>query len=88
MPTITDTDLKELKELMTSGFKEINAEITGVKISIEKLSGQITVLDERLSGLGKRLDILEGQIYGLTSCLIRFFYSLNCYTIFFLRQTR
>lgn len=88
MPTITDTDLKELKELMTSGFKEINAEITGVKISIEKLSGQITVLDERVSGLSKRLEILEGQIYGLTSWLIEFFYSLNCYTIFFLRQTR
>jgi len=76
MPTITDTDLKELKELMTSGFKEINAEITGVKISIEKLSGQITVLDERVSGLGKRLDILENRVNGLTGWLIGILFAL------------
>jgi hypothetical protein len=51
MPTVTDSELKEIKDLMTSGFKEINLEITGIKIGIEKLSGQITTLDERVSAL-------------------------------------
>ncbi|UXE58552.1 MAG: hypothetical protein KA717_21115 [Woronichinia naegeliana WA131] len=68
MPTVTDSELKEIKDLMTSGFKEINSEITGIKIGIEKLSGQITTLDERVSGLDKRLDILEGWVNGLTGC--------------------
>lgn len=38
MPTVTENDLKELKELITIGFKEINSEIIGLKIGIEKLS--------------------------------------------------
>ncbi|MEB3311618.1 MAG: hypothetical protein VKJ02_15445 [Snowella sp.] len=70
MSTVTGNDLKELKDLITSGFKELNSEITGLKIGVEKLSGQITTLDERVSGLDKRLDILESRVNGLTGWLI------------------
>jgi primosomal protein N'' len=70
MPTITETDLKELKDLITGGFSRIDAEISDLKINQvrmeERLSGQIHSLDERLSGQIKAVDEkLSGQINSL-----------------------
>ena len=67
MPTVTDTDLKELKDLITGGFSRLYAEISDLKINQvrmeERLSGQIHSLDERLSGQINSLDErLSGQI--------------------------
>jgi hypothetical protein len=62
MPTVTETDLKELKDLITSGFSRLDAEITGLKISQERLSGQITSLDEKLTG---KINVLDEKITGL-----------------------
>jgi hypothetical protein len=67
MPTVTDTDLKELKDLITGGFSRLDAEISDLKINQvrmeERLSGQIHSLDERLSGQINSLDErLSGQI--------------------------
>jgi hypothetical protein len=54
MPTVTDTDLKELKDLITGGFSRLEAELRDLKINQvgmeERLSGQIKALDEKLSG--------------------------------------
>lgn len=36
----------------------------------ERLSGQIATLDEKVSGLDQRLDIIEGRVNGLTGWLI------------------
>ena len=58
MPALTDTDLKEIKDLITSGFSRLDAEITEIKIGQERLSGQIMTLDEKVSGTNKRLDII------------------------------
>ena len=62
MPTVTESDLKELKDLITSGFSHLDAEITGLKISQERLSGQITSLDEKLTG---KINVLDEKITGL-----------------------
>jgi hypothetical protein len=74
MPTVTDNELKELKDLITAGFSRIDSEITDLKINqarrSERLSGQIqaldakltgkiNVVDEKITGLGKRLDFQE-----------------------------
>jgi chromosome segregation ATPase len=66
MPTVTDTELKELKDLITVGFSRLDSEITGLKVSQERLSGQITSLDEKLTGQITTLDEkLTGQINSL-----------------------
>ena len=66
MPTVTDTELKELKDLITTGFSRLYSEITGLKVSQERLSGQITSLDEKLTGQINSLDEkLTGQINSL-----------------------
>ena len=62
MPTVTESDLKELKDLITNGFSRLDAEITGLKISQERLSGQITSLDEKLTG---KINVLDEKITGL-----------------------
>ena len=62
MPTVTESDLKELKDLITTGFSRLDAEITGLKISQERLSGQITSLDEKLTG---KINVLDEKIAGL-----------------------
>jgi len=36
----------------------------------ERLSGQIATLDEKVSSLDKRLDIIEDRVNGLTGWLI------------------
>ena len=70
MPALTDTDLKEIKDLITSGFSRLDAEITEIKIGQERLSGQIMTLDEKVSGTNKRLDIIESRVNSLTGWLI------------------
>ena len=73
MPTVTESDLKELKDLITTGFSRLDAEITGLKISQERLSGQITSLDEKLTGqitsldekLTGKINVLDEKIAGL-----------------------
>ena len=66
MPTVTDTELKELKDLITTGFSRLDSEITGLKIGQERLSGQITSLDEKLTGQINSLDEkFTGQINSL-----------------------
>ena len=62
MPTVTESDLKELKDLITTGFSRLDTEITGLKISQERLSGQITSLDEKLTG---KINVLDEKIAGL-----------------------
>ncbi len=59
MPTVTEGDIKELKDLIT------NLTINQVRME-ERLSGQIIALEEKISGIDKRLDIIEGRVNGLT----------------------
>lgn len=63
MVTVTESDLKEIKDLIT------NLTINQVRME-ERLSGQIIALDEKVSGIDKRLDIIEGRVNGLTGWLI------------------
>ncbi len=63
MPTVTESDLKEIKDLIT------DLKINQVRME-ERLSGQIIALDEKVSGIDKRLDIIEGRVNSLTGWLI------------------
>ncbi len=69
MATVTDTDLKELKELIT------DLKVNQVRME-ERLSGQMAPLDEKVSGIDKRLDIIESRVNGLTGWLIGVLFAL------------
>jgi tetrahydromethanopterin S-methyltransferase subunit F len=52
MATVTDSDLKEIKDILTD-----------IKVSQGKIEAQIT-------GIDKRLDVIEARVNGLTGWLI------------------
>ncbi|MFM8296035.1 MAG: hypothetical protein ACKN9E_16005 [Microcystaceae cyanobacterium] len=54
MTTTTDSDLKELKEL-----------IIDLKIGQERLFGQITTLDEKISGLKTEIGFIRDDVKDL-----------------------
>ncbi|MFN9174352.1 MAG: hypothetical protein ACK58N_07525 [Synechocystis sp.] len=66
MATITDSDLEELKDLITAGFARLDGEIIDLKVNQEKISGQIEALEERLSG---RIDNLDSKLSGQIATL-------------------
>ncbi len=70
MATTIETDLKEVLSKLEQRFdrfeqklEKIDKDITEFKVNQarmeEKLSGQINVLDEKVMGLGKRLEFQE-----------------------------
>ena len=56
MSAITDSDLKELKDLMIQEFKEIKQENSEIKSSISQLSKQITELQIAQAKVETRLE--------------------------------
>ncbi|MEB3226991.1 MAG: hypothetical protein VKJ27_01290 [Synechocystis sp.] len=77
MATITDSDLKGLKDLISAGFNRLDGEILGLKLNQEKLAGRIDKLDSKLSGqvealeekLAGRIDKLDSKLSGQMATL-------------------
>lgn len=63
MNTVTDNDLKQLKDLINSKFDKVFEELTTIKVDIATLKeGQNSLnkrLDETKEALSKRLDNLD-----------------------------
>ena len=41
MPTVTESELKELKDLITNGFSRLDTEITDLKVSVAKIEATL-----------------------------------------------
>ena len=52
MSTVTDNDLKELRDLINSKFDSISKDINEIKVDVATIKSDV-------NGLGKRLDNLE-----------------------------
>jgi len=80
MATVTDTDLKEIKDLIIDlKINQVRMEerLSGqINALDEKLSGQINTLDQKVSGIDKRLEIVENRVNGLTGWLIGVLFAL------------
>ena len=80
MATVTDTDLKEIKDLIVDlKINQVRMEerLSGqINALDEKLSGQINTLDQKVSGIDKRLEIVEIRVNGLTGWLIGVLFAL------------
>ena len=65
MATVTDTDLKELKDLITSGFSRIETEITELNHRVDDLNNKFNVYtaknDEKLDGIKESIVELRKQ---------------------------
>lgn len=73
-PTIIETDLKEILGSIQKDLKDIRDDLTDLKVNQarmeEKLSGQISLVDEKVTGLGRRLDFQEFVNRGILTALV------------------
>jgi len=73
-PTVIETDLKDILGNIQKDLKEIRDDLTDLKVNQarmeERLSGQISLVDEKVTGLGKRLDFQEFVNRGILIALI------------------
>lgn len=81
MATVTDNELKELKDLMLElkiGQERLSGQIMALEEKLtgkittleEKLTGKISVLDEKVTGFGKRLENQEFTNRGILIALV------------------
>jgi len=73
-PTVIETDLKDILGNIQKDLKEIRDDLTDLKVNQarmeERLSGQISLVDEKVTGLGKRLDFQEFVNRGILTALV------------------
>lgn len=69
MSTLTDNDLKELKDLINSKFESISKDLTEIKVDIATIKSDVNGLGKRLDetkeSLSKRLDDTNKRIDNL-----------------------
>ncbi len=59
MTTTSDTDIKELRELISQGFSEVKGEIKLLETKMVELSERQVRVEARLDGFDKRLSGIE-----------------------------
>ena len=73
-PTVIETKLEDILAKIDNRLERIENELTDLKVNQarmeEKLSGQISLVDEKVTGLGKRLDFQEFVNRGILTALI------------------
>lgn len=69
MSTVTDNDLRELKDLINSKFEQVDRKFERVFEELTTIKVEIATIKSDVNGLGKRLDNLEfisrSVIYGV-----------------------
>jgi hypothetical protein len=48
MPSVTESELKEIKDLITNGFSRLDTEITDLKVSVGKIEATLQALQSNL----------------------------------------
>jgi uncharacterized coiled-coil DUF342 family protein len=56
MSTVTDNDLKELKDLINSKFEQMDTKFNQVNDKLNDMRVEIATIKEGLNGVNKRLD--------------------------------
>ena len=70
MTTIIEIDLKELLTRIDQRLEHMEQDLTQLKIGQETLRGDIKVLDEKVTGLSKRVENQEFTSRGILIALI------------------
>ncbi|MBL1210969.1 hypothetical protein [Geminocystis sp. GBBB08] len=77
MSTVTDNDLKELKDLINSKFEKIDnkfervfEELTDIKVDIATLKTEVSTINKRLDSVDNRLNTVTLGVFGLIGVLV------------------
>ena len=69
-PTIIETKLEDVLTKMDNRLERIENELINLKVSQTEIRGDIKTLDEKVTGLGKRLENQEFVNRGILTALI------------------
>ena len=70
MLTLWTVTLKEIRDNIQKDLKEIRDDLTDLKVSQAEIRGDIKVLDEKVTGIGKRLENQEFVSKGILGGLL------------------
>jgi uncharacterized protein (DUF849 family) len=68
--TLWTVTLKEIRDNIQKDLKEIRDDLTDLKVSQAEIRGDIKVLDEKVTGIGKRLENQEFVSKGILGGLL------------------
>jgi hypothetical protein len=87
MPPITETEVKEFRDLITDFREEVRIGIISTKAEIQRveiqLSGDIKAIDQKLLALDDRLRTQDGKIWTLVTILLSAAVTLSIKTLRF-----
>ncbi len=69
-PTIVETKLEDILAKMDNRLERIENELINLKVSQTEIRGDIKALDEKVTGLGKRLENQEFVNRGILMALV------------------
>ena len=77
MSTVTDNDLKELKDLINSKFEKVFEEFTTVKVEIATIKSDVNGLSKRLDNLeftnrGIFISVVSGLLIATITLIVKF----------------
>jgi hypothetical protein len=74
MPPTTETEIKELRDLITDFREEVRIGLISTKAEVQRvetqLSGDIKAMNEKISSLDDRLKTQDGKIWTLVTILL------------------
>ncbi|WP_017294760.1 hypothetical protein [Geminocystis herdmanii] len=70
MSTVTDNELRELKDLINSKFERVFEELTTIKVDIATLKSDVNGINKRLDSVETRLNTVTLGVFGIIGVLV------------------
>lgn len=70
MTTVTESDIKELKDLINSRFDKLSGDITDIKVNLAKIESKTDGLEKRVDDLNGRLNIMTIGFLSIVGVLV------------------
>jgi len=77
MSTVTENDLRELKDLINSKFEQVDRkfekvfeELTNIKVDIATLKSDVNGINKRLDSVENRLNTVTLGVFGIIGVLV------------------
>jgi hypothetical protein len=70
MPPVTESEVKELRDLITDFREEVRIGMVSIRADIKAVDQKIATLDQRVTSLDDRLKTQDGKIWTLVTILL------------------
>jgi hypothetical protein len=70
MPPTTETEIKELRDLVIGLWEEIRLGFANVDTKFAELSGDVKAIDQKLASLDDRLKNQDGKLWTLVTIIL------------------